>query len=1003
MISLRGARITFPQNACSIMDLAARELSSYLYQLSGIVSPLVDHPPKSGVSIVLNSGHPTPPRHLDRSQDQRFALKVTGRTLALVGATPLGTLHGVYALLQQLGVGFYLGGDTFPDGKIDPVLPEDLNLSCAPVFSVRGSNLHGNLLIGAGGWGEQDWRFYLDQMARMQCNLFMLHNYDCEPCAGYERNGAILAQGRPHSSLTPAFGIRPRRTSEFAFGTEVYFDQEVCGAPPVDDTSDPCDQAFRMQEILREALRYGRLRGVWAAVGFEAPTRVDPTNPEVRHGFEERLRQFLRRYPDLAYFVLWQCEGQGLLGEDPPASEAARELIEQRRGAFEYLTGNRRLYAGVHLTEFALLAHKVLQEEFPCVRLVVAGWGGDRWMRFADYAQGLHALLPDDVIFTCHDNTDPTFERTVSEAWRRLPPQRQRWAQPWLETDSEEMWTRQANVEALGNLLPDALAKQCQGVVALHWRTRDFEEELGYLARFAWDPTLTPDQYYGDCARRMFGADQQQPMEIVLGELQRLGGRWTGIKAGWECESRFCWGGPNPHWAHEADREAVELVRRAADKAKEFFAANNLAEAATSFEGIAARLTAVADSAGVSSEAVSRSEMQTLCDIDEEVFSIRTDLLATDTPPETWVAVDQVMLPLHHLTHRADHASRTDQLRAVRDLAAQSYRGKEEGSLGERSERYEFLLSTLDVVLALDRVTVALAEPGPVAEQLSLARAAKEEGKRDQAIGYAVAAYEMIVAARFSEVLHSQARKLTTQCEWGVLALMNLKAVPCYWETLGQAEDLLPAVPPRELRVLLEGQSVRIHWEGSESVAGYHVYRRRAGDESFQRISPQLVPSPDGVRNRGCAFVDRPPEPGLYEYAVTACDGDSWESPESLPAAIACGLDSARPDLLGIKQGFCIPAGREHEVRILAPPVPGEELANLTLRYRLVDDPVWRETPMRRRYRHGYHGYLPPFHSQSVAVEFYACARTVKGKSVLWPQSAVACRYWIATIIPDQN
>jgi hypothetical protein len=45
-------------------------------------------------------------------------------------------------------MGFYLGGETFPDGRIDAHIPIDLNIHENPMFDIRGNMLHDNCLVG---------------------------------------------------------------------------------------------------------------------------------------------------------------------------------------------------------------------------------------------------------------------------------------------------------------------------------------------------------------------------------------------------------------------------------------------------------------------------------------------------------------------------------------------------------------------------------------------------------------------------------------------------------------------------------------------------------------------------------------------------------------------------------------------------------------------------------------------------------------------------------------
>ena len=141
--------------------------------------------------------------------------------------------------------------------------------------------------------------------------------------------------------------------------------------------------------------------------------------------------------------------------------------------------------------------------------LVISGWGGDRWMRFSDFYIGLDRTLPGDVIFAALDNIDPSVATTVAEAYGKLSPARQRWPMPWWESDGagtrRDQWGPQCNAGPLLPLCRDALAKNCQGMLAIHWRTRDVEEAAALQAQFAWNPQLTYEQFFDDFAAAAMG------------------------------------------------------------------------------------------------------------------------------------------------------------------------------------------------------------------------------------------------------------------------------------------------------------------------------------------------------------------------------------------------------------------------------------------------------------------------------------------------------------------
>ena len=128
--------------------------------------------------------------------------------LIIAAKKPVGILYGVYGLLEELGMGFYAGGDAFPE------LPTQARIASAfekhenPVFAVRGNMLHYNFLCGCTNWGLDDYKFYFDQLARMRSNLLLMHWYDCEPGAAFEQNGEYVNGGITPNEDTSRAGHR---------------------------------------------------------------------------------------------------------------------------------------------------------------------------------------------------------------------------------------------------------------------------------------------------------------------------------------------------------------------------------------------------------------------------------------------------------------------------------------------------------------------------------------------------------------------------------------------------------------------------------------------------------------------------------------------------------------------------------------------------------------------------------------------------------------------------
>ena len=227
--------------------------------------------------------------------------------------------------------------------------------------------------------------------------------------------------------------VRGLRTDQFGFGTGGYFDQEAFGSRAVTQSKNRDDGIRRAQALLAGGLEYGKRRGVRVCVGFEVSG--DPTRSENQTALEARLSELLRAYPMLDYVWLWQSESLGM-GADIPALDSPLDvLVQTQRRYFEYLQDPRRIAEAVRVSEYVRLGHAILKRLAPGMRLIVSGWGGDRWMRFSDFYEGFDKTLPPDVIFAALDNIDPSISPQVAAAYGKLSPGRQRWPIPWFESD----------------------------------------------------------------------------------------------------------------------------------------------------------------------------------------------------------------------------------------------------------------------------------------------------------------------------------------------------------------------------------------------------------------------------------------------------------------------------------------------------------------------------------------------------------------------------------------
>ena len=567
--------------------LATADLQRYLAQVSGTLPTVEDVKswkanPVPAVILGTPQTNPLLKSLGIKSHDQGYYLanEIIGKTRVVIAAgnTSAGATNAVYGLLKELDFGFYLGSEAIPDSLPDKL--EKNPVARNPVFSVRGVLPWYNFFNSPTTWDPVDHRAFVDQLVRMGANFVGFHAYDGEPFAAYEENEKMVWGGRLLNTHAPTWGTNPLPTRGFAFGIDKLFADDYFGARTTIDIKDPAAAIRAEQDVMRDALDYARKRGLHTCIGFEVAG--DPLNPTFRDVFLKRINHLLDRYPSLDYIWIWQPETQGAQGfretynmhmlpyKLDPASQlplygmARRDvfhrIVDETKGEAPYFQDNEegkvaRANEGARLEQFGMLAYRALSHRKNAPKLVISGWGGDERLCSADYYDGLDKLLPKDVVFSSLDHIAP--RERVDRVYGVLPKSRERWPIPWLENDGDQ-WHPQPYVHIFEKTARDMQAGGSQGVLGIHWRTRDLDENFAFLTQYAWEPGLTAEEFFKDYAHRCYNPAIADEMAGIHSKLDNLGYRWIGGGGQNEC-ALFTWGP-----GEEAKTQALTKLRNEA-------------------------------------------------------------------------------------------------------------------------------------------------------------------------------------------------------------------------------------------------------------------------------------------------------------------------------------------------------------------------------------------------------------------------------------------------------
>ena len=329
------------------------------------------------------------------------------------------------------------------------------------------------------------------------------------------------------------WGFRQRDTEAFHGGASALFDRDAYGSEVMGDAM-PTDVASsnavfaRAGALFATAFGHARRMGVKTALGTELPLGLEPRGPEVGAPWVRGMPPALQR----------RLEGQDL---DPRDPEVVRAVYE---GAF------RRIMQTHHLDYFWLWTwevwswHGVNQRQIRAIeadialaseaaarvdapfQLALGGW----IVGEADDPAVFDDLLPPEVPFFGLWDEAMGFED--------LQADRVKWPGTWLEED----WglaQPQLVMRRLHGDVSAAVDKDCDGILAKHWRTRILGANAHAYKDLTWSYGTTGGDWaplsidrgrdawiadtYRDWAVRQFGVEAGPAVAEILAALDQSG------------------------------------------------------------------------------------------------------------------------------------------------------------------------------------------------------------------------------------------------------------------------------------------------------------------------------------------------------------------------------------------------------------------------------------------------------------------------------------------------
>lgn len=498
------AQIVSGSSGSAVEKYAVKELQRYIYQISGEWLEIIpDSVPCDDPVFIV--GTPSSNRlitELDAkgmirlpddddtpAGEQGYILKTMegdGKSsLVIAGQNEIGVLYGVYGLLQDhYRIGFYFSGDVLPDKKQAFRLPvvDELKI---PAMYIRGFLPWTNFPQSATSYSWNDWKYIIDQAAKMRMNFILVHNYNGElghnepfhnfAYRGYLSRVWMPTAGTGHKWSSPGWDV-----NKYLFGASSFFDDydfgSECGLHNENLSNE--EVFWKGVSLFQKVIDYAHSRGVKIGLGLDIDLIMPEYNttaddPEV---IAARVDQVVTDYPDLDYLFCFQSEN---VGKDSLFYNVWKKIFDG-------------FYEGV-------------KKRSPRTRVAVSGWGLD---------PVAVESLPTDVI--CAPIAPYSAEFESGDIYG----DREYWGCPWLERDikSSQYYypygiDLSGTVESYRNRAPNM-----KGFFALTWRLTDaIEPRMDYISKAPWDDTITSsEQVYHRYAMLNYGPDVADEITAII-------------------------------------------------------------------------------------------------------------------------------------------------------------------------------------------------------------------------------------------------------------------------------------------------------------------------------------------------------------------------------------------------------------------------------------------------------------------------------------------------------
>lgn len=473
-------------------NYAALELQRYYYQLSGSHLPIIktDEVAASDVDFILATlDNPVVKKWIDKEGlsgkelpgEQGYLIRTFEKeghhTVAVIGTDSYGLLYGVYGLLEDhFGMRFYLNEDVFPKQKKTVAQLSAIEESRTPKMRIRGFLPWTNFPQSATIYSWSDWRYIIDQTAKMRMNFILIHNYNgfCghnEMFHNFEYNDYVSRGWMPTIKTGHGWSCPGWEINDYCFGASDIYDDYDFGADCAlhNETLTNGQIKEKGEIIFQKVIEYAHQRGVKIGLGLDIDVILSEyqVQADERSVITAQTKQIARAYPDLDYLFCFQSEGNN------------KDSVFYNKW--------QRVFDGFY---------EDMKSFSPHTRMVVSGWGLT--------AESVNKL-PEDVICAPISHYSAQFESG------KVYGEREYWGCPWLERDwnsSQYYYPYNMDLSETISAYEEA-APNMNGFYALTWRLADaVSPKMWYISKAPWyvsEQLDSSEKVYGDYAKANYG------------------------------------------------------------------------------------------------------------------------------------------------------------------------------------------------------------------------------------------------------------------------------------------------------------------------------------------------------------------------------------------------------------------------------------------------------------------------------------------------------------------